>query len=111
MAFGFTGRSKACYQGKRQQQTILFPGSYQLQTWVVEPAGEGEWSCMCVCISGQAPRETLYCRSHYLRINGKGVVGMRNEAEGVQGARKDWRKGGAQKQSLVGDSTWTDPER
>lgn len=40
MAFGFTGRSKACYQGKRQQQTILFPGSYQLQTWSVEPGRE-----------------------------------------------------------------------
>lgn len=73
-------------------------------------AGEGERSCTCVCISGQAPSETVYGRSHYLGINGKGAVGMGNEAEGVQGARMGWRKGGTQKQSLVGDSTWRDPE-
>lgn len=35
---------------------------------------------------------------------------MGNEANGVQGARMGWRKGGTQKQSLVGDSTWRDPE-
>lgn len=73
-------------------------------------AREGERSCMCVCISSQAPRETLYCCSHYLGINGKGIVGMRSEAEGVQGARMDSSKGGAQKRSLVGDSTWIDLE-
>lgn len=84
-----------------------FPGSYQLQTQVVDQGRESSPVCVCGSVA-RSPRKHgnkfSFCHSYYIWINGKGIVNIKNKTEhsgqeGIQGREAK------QKQLLEGEST------